>query len=229
MKSRVDHLLRVVCTTARDKAETALMRTYDHPNNHVFSATNKIMQKHYDKITISVATTATSAAPTYFPEVVWPQGEKETLTFWDGGLLNNNPIDQLWYSRYDLVGPGEPEPKVSCVISLGTGWSRADSPSDSWFKLTGILSTVVAFSTNTTAKAQDFSRHVRMLYQRPEHAGIHYFRLNPSLGKDKIGLADYHQMEVLKSLARDFVNGLMGGELLSKVVDVICPPETSSE
>ncbi|KAK1849721.1 patatin-like phospholipase [Colletotrichum chrysophilum] len=215
----------IICTTAQDRAETALMKTYKDNNNYVSSVANDIMKEHRDKITICLATRATSAAPTYFPEVKWPEGAKRQLTFWDGGLLNNNPIDQLWNSRYDLVKPGEPEPKISCVISLGTGWERADSPKDSLLKITGVLSTVMAFSTNTNAKAKDFSRHISMLNQRAEHADTKYIRFNPSLGRNKIGLADYNKMELLKKLARNSVTHPKAHEWIEKAVDAICPKD----
>ncbi|KAI8237865.1 Calcium-independent phospholipase A2-gamma [Colletotrichum sp. SAR 10_86] len=215
----------IICTTAQDRAETALMKTYKDNNNYVSSVANDIMKEHRDKITICLATRATSAAPTYFPEVKWPEGAKRQLTFWDGGLLNNNPIDQLWNSRYDLVQPGEPEPKISCVISLGTGWERADSPKDSLLKITGVLSTVMAFSTNTNAKAKDFSRHISMLNQRAEHADTKYIRFNPSLGRNKIGLADYNKMELLKKLARNSVTHPKAHEWIEKAVDAICPKD----
>ncbi|TKW55540.1 Calcium-independent phospholipase A2-gamma [Colletotrichum tanaceti] len=219
----------LVCTTARDRAETVLMKTYKDTNNYVPSVANDIMRDNCDKITISVAARATSAAPTYFPEIRWPEGQKKTLTFWDGGLLNNNPIDQLWYARYDLVKPGDPEPKISCVISLGTGWSKADSPSDSWFNITGVLSTVVAFSTNTNAKAKDFSRHMTTLNNRVEHANTKYVRFNPSLKNETIGLADYHKMDLLKSLARDYVNDPKQNEWIEKAVEAICPKSSQTE
>ncbi|KAJ0276599.1 hypothetical protein COL940_008194 [Colletotrichum noveboracense] len=215
----------IICTTAQDRAETALMKTYKDNNSYVSSVANDIMKEHRDKITICLATRATSAAPTYFPEVKWPEGAKRQLTFWDGGLLNNNPIDQLWNSRYDLVKPGEPEPKISCVISLGTGWERADSPKDSLLKITGVLSTVMAFSTNTNAKAKDFSRHISMLNQRAEHADTKYIRFNPSLGRNKIGLADYNKMELLKKLARNSVTHPKAHEWIEKAVDAICPKD----
>lgn len=60
---------RIICTTAQDRAETALMKTYKDTNNYVSSVANDIMKEHRDKITICLATRATSAAPTYFPEV----------------------------------------------------------------------------------------------------------------------------------------------------------------
>jgi predicted acylesterase/phospholipase RssA len=184
---------------------------------YVSSTANDIMRDNQDKVTISLAARATSAAPTFFPEVTFPEqksGEvelnvKKTLKFWDGGLLNNNPIDQLWYARYEIVHPEDPPPAISCVISLGTGWVRAASPSDSTIQLFGVASGVMDFATNTNAKGKDFSRHMEQLKQRSEHKKSRYFRFQPRLGTAEIGLADYTRMEELKVLARAYAKADM--------------------
>ncbi|PTB78445.1 FabD/lysophospholipase-like protein [Trichoderma longibrachiatum ATCC 18648] len=211
-----------VCTTAQNRAETVLLRTYKNDTIHVKSKVNDAMREHSDKVTISLATRATSAAPTFFPEVKFPEDAPQ-LTFWDGGLLNNNPIDQLWYARYELVEPQEPAPPVSCVISLGTGYTRPDaSPSESWFQLVGVAASVMGFATNTNAKGKDFSRHMTALNNRPEHAKTRYVRLNPPLGKSEIGLADYTKMEELKTLAREYVRDEGNQLWIDKAVAAIC-------
>ncbi|OTA07562.1 hypothetical protein A9Z42_0084570 [Trichoderma parareesei] len=214
-----------VCTTAQNRAETVLLRTYKNNTIHVKSKVNDAMREHSDKVTISLATRATSAAPTFFPEVKWPENNNspQQLTFWDGGLLNNNPIDQLWYARYELVEPEEPAPPVSCVVSLGTGYTRPDaSPSESWFQLVGVAASVMGFATNTNAKGKDFSRHMTALNNRPEHAKTRYVRLNPALGKSEIGLADYTKMEELKTLAREYVEDEKNQLWIDKAVAAIC-------
>ncbi|RSL60440.1 hypothetical protein CEP54_006760 [Fusarium duplospermum] len=215
------------CTTAQNRAETVLLRTYKDNNIYCSSKTNDTMALHQDKVTISLATRATSAAPTYFPEVTFPEGtpkskDHERLVFWDGGLLNNNPIDQLWYSRYELTQPHEPPPAISCVISLGTGYTKPDSPSESWFQLVGVAAEVMEFSTNTNAKAKDFTRHMTTLNLRGEHKDTKYVRLNPSLGKSEIGLADYTKMKELKAMAQKYLTDKRNQEWINKAVDAIC-------
>ncbi|KAF9273494.1 hypothetical protein BGZ74_004751, partial [Mortierella antarctica] len=70
------------------------------------SLVDKVLLQGRDEISIGLTVKATSAAPTYFPEVVWKpksvekslwekKGAENGLVFWDGGLLNNNPINQL--------------------------------------------------------------------------------------------------------------------------------------
>lgn len=194
------------------------------------SVTSTIMKSSAPKLTISLAARATSAAPTFFPEVHFPNptpsklsdaDKKSNLVFWDGGLLNNNPIDQLWYARYELVEHIAPSPRISCVISLGTGYIPAESPGAAWFHLTGVVSSVMDFSTNTNAKAKDFTRHMERLRFREEYKGSQYVRLNPRLGV-KIGLADYTRMEELRVLTRGYIEDQASQEWIEKAVDGIC-------
>lgn len=212
-----------------------LLRSYepvllDH-ENFKSSLTHKIMKANQDKVTISLAARATSAAPTFFPEVTFPaqqvfsklsaEEKKKNLVFWDGGLLNNNPIDQLWYARYELVEHISPSPQISCVISLGTGYIQAESPASAWFHLTGVVSSVMDFSTNTNAKAKDFTRHMDRLKFRPEHKKSQYVRLNPRLVAN-IGLADYTRMEELRKLTMDYIKEDGSQEWIDKAVCGIC-------
>ena len=194
------NVCRFLCTTAQNRAETALFRSYPHDVNYTSSKLNRIMKEHQSEATIGLTVCATSAAPTYFPEVKW-----NSLVFWDGGLLNNNPIDQLWVARYDLVEPNEPEPKISCVLSLGCGHVKAGTPSESWFSLSSTVASVVGFATNTEAKGKDFSRHVSNLNRRPHYANTKYFRFNVDMGTEEIGLADYKRMEELEQITARYL------------------------
>ncbi|KAI8651519.1 PNPLA domain-containing protein [Fusarium keratoplasticum] len=166
------------CTTAQNRAETVLLRTYKDNNIYCSSKTNDTMALHQDK---------------------------------DGGLLNNNPIDQLWYSRYELTQPHEPPPAISCVISLGTGYTKPDSPSESWFQLVDVATEVIKFSTSTNAKAKDFTCHMTTLNLRGEHKDTKYVRLNPSLGESEISLADYTKMKELKAMAQKYLTDKESG------------------
>ncbi|KAG0356317.1 hypothetical protein BG005_004783 [Podila minutissima] len=205
--------------------------------NHRFHHTfvDKVLLKGQDEITIGLTVRATSAAPTYFPEEVWKpdniedglwesEGAKDGLKFWDGGLLNNNPINQLWYARYDVVGPEESEPPISCVISLGTG--RKDPGGQRpglWVRLVDIATSVVAFVSNTNAESQGFKRHMENLNRRPGYGDTKYIRLNPDLKQYNIGLADYTKMRELEDLTIKYLQEEGTKESLQEAVEAICP------
>ncbi|KAE8441371.1 hypothetical protein EG329_005474 [Mollisiaceae sp. DMI_Dod_QoI] len=205
-----------LCTTAQNRAETVLFRSYPHDVNYTSSIVNKTLKEHRSEATIGLTVCATSAAPTYFPEVKW-----HNLVFWDGGLLNNNPVDQLWAARYDLVEPKDPEPKVSCVVSLGCGYVKAGSPSESWFQLSSTVSSVIGFATNTEARGKDFSRHISNLNQRPHYADTKYFRFNVNLGGQAIGLADYKRMKELKDLTKAYLEKEENQKWIDNCVDAL--------
>lgn len=181
-------------------------------------------------ITISMAALATSAAPTYFPEVEWKVPGQSPLTFWDGGLLNNSPIDQVWYNRFELVGPDEDEPDVSCLISLGTGYVRpGGSPTGVADMIPGarLLETVgavMSFATNANARGKDFSRHYStLLSTRAKYAKMKYLRFNPNLRSQEIGLEDYTMMEKLEKVTVEYLKEENNQSYINKAVDAICP------
>ncbi|RSL63175.1 hypothetical protein CEP54_005285 [Fusarium duplospermum] len=208
------------CTTAQNRAESVLLRSYKDKTVYTKSKLNTAMLNHGDKMTISLAARATSAAPTFFPEVKFPEAKPE-LVFWDGGLLNNHPIDQLWYTRFELVDPKDAAPPISCVISLGTCYVNPAKAKKSWFKLVGVASKVMDFATNTNAKGKDFSRHMTHLNQRDEHRETRYIRFNPYL-QEEIGLDEYLRMEDLKKIAKDDMKKDTNQEFIEKAVDAIC-------
>jgi patatin-like phospholipase/acyl hydrolase len=122
-----------MCATLQERGESILLRSYIPPEDAKpvsKDGKNFFSSKFMEGITISEAARATSAAPTYFPEVKLPmEGDKRDVVFWDGGLLNNNPIDQVWRARLDLVDYNDKAPQVACVLSIGTSWSTVPAPS----------------------------------------------------------------------------------------------------
>ncbi|KAF9917962.1 hypothetical protein FBU30_000421 [Linnemannia zychae] len=217
-----------VCTTVQNWMETALLRSYVRNTARPLSHINDIVQRNQDSISINLAVRATSAAPTYFPEVSWkPEDAKQELIFWDGGLLNNNPIDQVWFERLDMVERHAPEPPISCVISLGTGHIRPGSRPNMWFRLIGIASSVMSFATNSNAKDKDFEDYMLDLNGRPEYKHTKYIRFDPPLDHE-IGLTDYDKIDHLELLTTQYMQKKSVQAKLDEAVDAICPPRRDS-
>jgi predicted acylesterase/phospholipase RssA len=171
-------------------------------------AADLVEDSSLETMTIKMAAQATSAAPTYFPAVLANPKMRGTSIFWDGGLLNNNPIDQLWRARIDLVGETNPPPKVQMVLSVGTSWSISKAPSlatrwplnniidffmSGWNPSTTIKQTIntmlqqlqpaesaISFLTNTQAKHLDFRRYLNRMSKRTGQPefDVKYFRFN---------------------------------------------------
>ncbi|KPI42375.1 Calcium-independent phospholipase A2-gamma [Cyphellophora attinorum] len=219
----------LMCATVADKGETMLFRSYAvPPDSKPQSETAKSI--NHASITIKQACRATSAAPTYLPPM-----DIGGVEYWDGGLLNNNPVDQVWDARFDLDAAQEQvtrpdgsvevkykDPRVLVMLSLGTGICDT-KVKRAWYnpmryivKLTPeVLTTagrVLGFSTNTQAKHWDFKVNTIRRNERldgDERAKTHYFRLNPEVSKE-INLDDYKQMKILKKDTEDWLeeNGI---------------------
>jgi hypothetical protein len=112
-----------MCTTLKERGEAVLMRSYLPPSDALPYAKTELDldDDTIRNVTIKDAVRATSAAPMYFPELPL-KTSKSSVIFWDGGVLNNNPIDQLWRARLDLVSDTDPAPKIACVLSVGTSF-----------------------------------------------------------------------------------------------------------
>jgi predicted acylesterase/phospholipase RssA len=207
-------------------------------------------------ITIKQATRATSAAPSYFPPATMGKNPGEPQ-FWDGGLLNNNPIDQLWRARLDLVGSLDPPPKVACVLSLGTSWSDLPAPGflDNWPRVKNSLDWIAGwapstisnliemispvqealpFLTNTEAKHLDFRRYInRMYYRVKESEGqTEYFRFNTPTKKVYIDMSDYKKMPDLTITTNEWLEKKTGWETdwVDKVAKILAKgPEPTAK
>jgi hypothetical protein len=228
-----------MCATLRGRGESVLLRSYDMPEsaNPVSQEGKDLFQSNAIKtMTIKMAARSTSAAPTYFPiQQVPVSGDSgKMVEFWDGGLLNNNPIDQLWRARLDLAKPKEPPPRVHCIVSLGTSWSKAAKPTF-WSKLPGWvrvpaqgawkvfcavpgISHMVGwidpatesmdFLTNTEAKHLDFKRWNNRMQERTDgttEGGAKYFRFNTPT-EEYIDMAEADKMKTLKTCTQLWVN-----------------------
>ena len=135
-------------------------------------------------ITIKDAVRATSAAPTYFPETVI-----DGYRFWDGGLLNNNPIDQVWAARNDLD-----DRPTTCVLSVGA--SYADNLGQETNLLTIGLA-VTEYTTDTEGKHKSFEEKWKSKQSSGRRPFL-YARLNVPTGHDKIAMDKVKDIEILK-------------------------------
>lgn len=197
--------MMLMLSTLKDKGESILLRSYPQPEDAAPVSTlpkQKSEDGSVDSIKIVPAARATSAAPFYLPQETW-----NDVVFWDGGVLNNNPIEQLWNARYDLTPhPDSPPPKVSCVLSLGCGWTQASKPG--W--LLRIVNTMVRFTegfmANTEAKHRDFKRLVQRMKDRTaEEGNVQYFRLNVDTNGKNFDMADYKVMPALEKMTNEYI------------------------
>ncbi|KAK4544432.1 hypothetical protein LTR36_004323 [Oleoguttula mirabilis] len=192
-----------MCATLAEKGESILLRSYTQPEDakpisHL--PREKSEEGCVNSIKIVQAARATSAAPIYLPAETW-----NGVEFWDGGVLNNNPIEQLWNARYDLVGQHAAPPKVACMLSLGCGWSKSKPTLLNRAK--NVISRYFeSFMANTEAKHRDFKRLVQRMEGRNDQNGeVKYFRLNVATGDKSFDMADYTIMDQLEAITRVYI------------------------
>ncbi|KAK5121452.1 hypothetical protein LTR85_005285 [Meristemomyces frigidus] len=177
-----------MCATHADKGESILLRSYlQHMDAKPISSLPRQRSEDngINSIKIVQAARATSAAPSYLPPGKW-----NGVEFWDGGLLNNNPIEQVWDARYDLVGQYDLPPKVACVLSIGCGWSTVKQP----------------HMVTTEAKHRDFAMRVHRMQGREDQNGeVRYHRLNVATGDRTFDMVDLTKMGQLEALTRAYI------------------------
>lgn len=221
-----------MCTTLKDEGESLLLRSYLQPEGAKpitpiarEISTGKDEDKFINSIDIVTAARATSAAPVYLPPEPWhtPAGE---IVFWDGGVLNNNPIEQLWNARYDLVEAHAPPPAVSLVLSIGCG--KAD-PSKPHFLLR-ILRTLTRYSesfmANTEAKHKDFERLVQRMKGRDDQNGhVEYFRFEVPTKHQHFDMADPSIIKSLETMTAAYMREPEVDRALERVAQLLASEE----
>ncbi|UKZ73316.1 hypothetical protein TrVFT333_000961 [Trichoderma virens FT-333] len=173
-----------------DKSESVLFKSYKPPEDAGSS--------EFENVSIADAACATSAAPTFLPHVAI-----DGVDFWDGALINNNPIHQVWEARYDLAPPlpsdedqVAEEPTVSCIVSIGTGYhtEAGELPEN----ILNTIATVMSYSTNTRAKDRDFRRGLgRLNRRRPKDKRTKYFRFDAFI-REEVNIDDWQKMKILR-------------------------------
>jgi len=164
-------------------------------------------------ISIKDAVRATSAAPTYFPEKVM-----DDYRFWDGGLLNNNPIDQVWAARNELD-----DRPVTCLLSVGASYA------DNLGRETNLLKiglAVTEYATNTESKHKDFEGKWKSM-QTSGYPSFLYARLNVPTGHDKIAMDKVEHMELLKQKTREYLHTYSAKTTINQLASVLCKPTPS--
>ncbi|KDQ16906.1 hypothetical protein BOTBODRAFT_219380 [Botryobasidium botryosum FD-172 SS1] len=181
---------------------------------HIRTFTNKKMPTHYSNTNWKIwqAGRATSAAPTYFDQMV-----VDGYNYTDGGLGANNPILELLAEVSSVYGPLRP---IGCLLSIGTGIAPNVSlgdPTDG--PIRGILhigQAVAALATNCERTRDTFES--ASLPYLPKQGEEKYWRFNVAIStKDTkpgipnyesiIELDDYKNMDAFVEKTKEYLKG----------------------
>jgi Patatin-like phospholipase len=176
---------RFVCAVPKHENENVIFRTYKVDNQ----------TSPFEDCKIWEAARATSAAPFYFPSARVPEARKaEGRKFWDGGLSMNNPVQKVWDERTNAFNG---EPPVACMISLGTG-SCEKKPTRSFLPLIGTVKLFLQKLTDVQKVHKDFEEN--------DGRDQAYYRFDPTIGGDEIGLADYKKLDALTMYTQRYLD-----------------------
>ncbi|KAI3532841.1 hypothetical protein CSPX01_13176 [Colletotrichum filicis] len=187
-----------VCTVlqkdAAARAGPRLFRTYEVRENSTFDC--KIWE----------ASRATSAAPSYFDPISIGEVDEEEI-FIDGGLGYNNPIQQLLNEAQKVF----PKRRVACVVSVGTGLSKAIKfPKP---KITNLLKLVNALKDITT-EADRIAEDTSKRFQGSDG----YYRFNVDRGLSDFQLDEWENMPQVRTYTTEYLNLADVSAQIDKVV-----------
>ena len=167
-----------VCATAMENTTTVCLRDY-----------NLVDESNEDAATIVEAALATSAATTFFQPVTI--GVRRYV---DGALGSNNPVRSVWNEAQNIWCPedGQLEPKVRCLISIGTGNPGSASVQEGAKDF--LTKTLKDIATETERTAVNSESQYRGLLDQKR-----YFRFNVEQGLQAVGLEEYRKRPEIES------------------------------
>lgn len=122
----------------------------------------------YENITVLDAALATSAATSFFDnKVIRVDGQDHV--FGDAAIGSNNPVNSLWKCAREEFG-NDIEPRVRCLVSLGTGSPRKD---DFGKNIKEVFESIKQIAEATEETANNFRRSNGLADR-----GV-YYRFNP--------------------------------------------------
>ncbi|KAH7325583.1 acyl transferase/acyl hydrolase/lysophospholipase [Stachybotrys elegans] len=156
-----------VCAQAKANSTTALLRSY--------TTHDSIDHLSLSRCTIWEAARATSAASGFFDPIVI--GDQSYV---DGATACNNPVEKVFQEAKSLWS--DLGPRLQCLVSIGTGVSKAHQFGDNIFEIVNSLKHM-AIETEETEKR--FYTHI-------DDYGIKelYFRFNVTTGLTGVKLDD---------------------------------------
>ncbi len=197
----------MVCVTRKKTSGAEVLRNYE---------THAADQGDYD-CTILEAGSATAAAPLFFEEVTFqPCG----ITFVDGALKRNNPINELvretnsiraWHGR-----------EIGCIVSLGTGWT---DPSEVPARLDKFLRKCVELATNSDDIADQFAKSP---FGKELSNTSRYFRFSVQQGMSALQMDDWKQTDLMDGLTNEYLGKPLTSPLIERCTESLLHPHIHS-
>ena len=156
--------------------------------------------------TIWQAARATSAAPTYFSPI---QFGNPPAKYCDGGMRNNNPINQALWEAQAIWGTNA---DIHCILSIGTGAPGVKSVGIFGHQ---IARACIKIATDSEQTADDFYRHHS--HQFP--MGQLYFRFNVPHGLEDIQLDEWQHIHRIDACTKTYLADPLTSNILGKCAE----------
>lgn len=128
-----------------------------------------------------------------------PPGAQYEDTFIDAGLGFNNPINKLWTEAGDIWS-APLEPKVHCLVSLGTGEATLG---DFGPGLRDVGQRLIAIANETVnTRDQFYNDHRHDLVESGR-----YYRFEVDKGLDNVGLEEVEKAARITGATQDYIRG----------------------
>ena len=135
--------------------------------------------------TVSDAARATTAATTFFPPAVVRVNHGLSITYLDGGLGNNNPVDHAITEAKHIWGPNC---KFGSIVSIGTGLAENVDFKGCKLKLAKKLMEIQTSGEKVhTEKAIEFGEEPGIYFRFNVPTDLHKIRLDEWKRRGKIG------------------------------------------
>lgn len=180
---------RFVCAATANPINTVLIRNYK---------TARIGHIDHD-CTLTEALRATTAAPLYFEPITF---KSSGVTFVDGGIRVNNPIDEVKNEAVNLW----PDRAIGCLVSIGTGVTLPpglDTKGNA--RLHQILKSLAHIATDANNKAREF---VQRDDGKKLRNGGKYYRYSVPQGMDEVQLKNFEEFPYLEAATLPYVQDM---------------------
>lgn len=162
------------------------------------------------------AARATTAAPTFFKQVVIEDDRGVKEAFLDAGLRFNNPAGIMLTEAHTLFGGGT---NLGCLVSIGTGHPGIIGlpKPDAFQKMlpTGLVNVLKDIATDCERTAADLARRFRKSSPR-------YARFSVSHGIGRISLEEWKRMHEVSTHTKAYMEELVVSERINEVVKILC-------
>jgi hypothetical protein len=209
----------IPCNLKKNSFVCAVTAANIGPNVHCFRTYNVSKNQDFD-CKIWEAARATSAAPTFFKEILIEE-EGTEVRYIDGAMSLNNPVEQVYEEAKLAFGEDRP---ISCIVSLGTGHQSviAVGSKSGGIVPIGVIKALKQIATDCESASERFEKG------HGKTDGF-FFRFNVNQGLQGVSLDEWDKLGEVKAHTKQYLQGTAVSREVDKLIQKLCDsqPEES--